>query len=42
MNFPYPKAPETWSYTCFYDCWLSGWRVRLRQAAILIYLKWPT
>ena len=36
INFPYPKTPETWSYTRFYDFWLSGYcRVRLRNAAIL-------
>jgi len=36
INFPYPKTPETWSYTCFYDFWLSGYcRARLRKAAIL-------
>jgi len=36
MNFPYHKTSKTWSYTCFYDFWLSGYcRVRLRKAAIL-------
>lgn len=36
MNSPYPKTPETWYYTCFYDFRLSGYcRVRLRKAAIL-------
>jgi len=36
INSPYPKTPKTWSYTRFYDFWLSSYcRVRLRNAAIL-------
>jgi len=39
-QFPIPENPETWSYTRFYDFWLSGYcRVRLRNGIVLDLCK---